>query len=203
MRLYFVTTGPPGPGVRALIDEAEVEYLGGAEVTDPFALLRAKLAERPPCEFIEVEDVEGRGARSGAEWEARPGGGGWRLGPFLPVDKAMPTEERLWTLGGRAGGLEVYADGPERVLDAGPMFSVYARSDEEFDALIEVLGGVEAARIGSDCAFVRGDDLGGGLRVLLYPPPTAPRPENAAMVRLREAKQRLAEERAERSDEEE
>lgn len=198
MRLYFVTTGPPGPGVRALIDEAEVEYLGGAEVTDPFALLRAKLAERPPCEFVEVEDEEGRGARSGAEWEAHPGGGGWRLGPFLPAVKAMPTAERLWTLGGWAdGSLQVYANGPELVLDAGPMFSVHARSDEEFDALIEVLGGVEAARIGTECAILSAD----GLRVLLYPPPTPPRPENAAMVRLREAKQRLAEERAERSDE--
>lgn len=219
MRLYVVTSGPPGPGVKGLIDEVERDLTAAGEsqtleepegaydagVARALRELRAKLRENPPCEFVEVEDEEGRSVGlgvTGRDWLRRERDGLWALGPFLPADRAVPTAERTWTLG-ESGGLRVYADGPEVVLEAGPMFVVHTRSDEEFEALLEALGGVDAASIGSACAIVSEDDALDGLRVLLYAPPAPPRPEHAALVRLREAKQRRAEGRAERSNEEE
>lgn len=73
MELYLVTTGPPGPGAFQLLVDA-----GITEPDDD----RTRKALAGACEFVELEDEEGRG-RGGVEWAPHPHTEGlWRLGPF-------------------------------------------------------------------------------------------------------------------------
>jgi hypothetical protein len=90
--LYVVTSGPPGPGARALVDEA-LRALPSGHV-DESVVTAATEAAGEGCEFVELEDADGKGVgpSSGVHWSDHPNGGGMkRLGPFLGGAEALRT----------------------------------------------------------------------------------------------------------------
>lgn len=82
--LYFVTTGLPGPGSSAIVREAVAQ-------TDTYEALIERLRDLEFCDFVELENGDGRSVgREAAEWHAHPNAPGlWRLGP-VPRDEGPP-----------------------------------------------------------------------------------------------------------------
>lgn len=92
--IYVVFTNLPGPGVRALIEEA----IEGTDDHTPLGQVLGKImaAAGSGCEFVEVEDADGNGAgETGLVWDEHSVGDGVRrLGPFRPPAPTAGLMER-------------------------------------------------------------------------------------------------------------
>lgn len=98
--LYVVTTGAPGPGAMALLEEVlrnEQARLPEEVVNRLRDALREAL-EGHICEFVELEDIEGKshGADVDVMWDGHPKAEGLRrLGPFLAPRLIDPAGEEV------------------------------------------------------------------------------------------------------------
>lgn len=85
--LYVVTTGLPGPGIDAVLSDMVRRH---PEDEPKINDVRRALKEEPPCEFVELEDADGKshGPSSGVDWSDHPAEHPanpplHRLGPFV------------------------------------------------------------------------------------------------------------------------